>query len=130
MEYQGWAPEVLLRGLIRKDQVAMAVQKVHREAAFTAASNAIDSCRLICELASHSNAHVSHVEAAVVRSAGAMRLVRVAEGAAALLRDFARTNFQQARLGQDILQQVKGVSGVAFGDERRRQLRHNARVAL
>ncbi|CAE8644135.1 unnamed protein product [Polarella glacialis] len=125
LEYQDWSLSAALRLLSRRGRQHSARRKVQQERAFSAASDSIDTCYLLIEIAARPHDHVVGMEAAVVRSTAAPLLVRVAENATALLRDFARTNFRESWLDSSMV----GDSDVV-GDERRRHLRQASSAAL
>ncbi|CAE8657984.1 unnamed protein product, partial [Polarella glacialis] len=124
LEYQDWSLSAALRLLSRRGRQHSARRKVQQELAFSAASDSIDTCYLLIEIAARPHDHVVGMEAAVVRSTAAPLLVRVAENAA-LLRDFERTNFRESWLDSSMV----GDSDVV-GDELRRHLRQASSAAL
>lgn len=101
----------------------MARRRLQQEAAFGSAEETLDICCLLCELAARPHGAEAGLEADLVRSAAEPAIMRVADGAAALLRDFGRTNFQQAGL------QTTG-AGWAANDAHRKRLREAAETAL
>ncbi|CAK0793157.1 unnamed protein product [Prorocentrum cordatum] len=97
--FRNWHPRVIVKRMSRSGRTAQAAWMARREAAFANAASALDTCRLLCELAVQAQAGATGFEAVAVRERTADRLARVAEAAAALLRDSARANFQGSRAG-------------------------------
>lgn len=88
VEYHYWNPMVAMRRVTRRGQISEKVLTLQREVAFDAVGEAIDTCRLLLELAAQVHARATSIEAAVVKGAAAKRLRRVADGAADLLTEF------------------------------------------
>lgn len=87
--YENLSPLAAWRSL--RSSAASARQHLQQETAFTAAAETLDVCCLLCELASRPHG-MDGAEAALVRGAAEASILRVALGAAALLRDFGREN--------------------------------------
>lgn len=115
-----WTPRSALRRLTRVGRAEEEVRTVHREAAFRAASEAIDTCRLLCELAisAHTRGQVSAGAVAVRASMNC--LVKVSEQVAAILRDLSRTSVEQ----------MGGYEASAIFDDRRKRLMNATHKAV
>ena len=116
-EYESLSPVTVCRVLRPSGRLAFAKRNLERETGFAAAAETLDVCCLLCELASRPQSDIG-AEAALVRNCAEASILRVALGAAALLRDFGREDFGAA------------ASERKAAAARRKLLRETARSAL
>ncbi|CAJ1327971.1 unnamed protein product [Effrenium voratum] len=116
-EYQAFSPLAALRQLLPFGSMDAARQLVQQEAAFEAAGEAMDVCSLLCEFAARPHGVDAGAEAALVTCAAEATILRVAQTAAALLKDLGRSDFLAA------LKHSKDAA-------QRKHLREAAQVAL
>eukprot|EP00434_Breviolum_minutum_P024318 symbB.v1.2.021475.t1/scaffold1792.1/size124732/10 len=118
-EYESLSPLAAWRNLRYSGRLESSRQHLQQETAFSAAAETLDVCCLLCELASRPHGSDLGAEAALVRGAAEASILRLALGAAALLRDFGRADFGAAAFSES--------NATAT---RRKMLREAARNAL